>query len=455
MMVETTTEIELRKALDVLENLKSKIFLVEFAGKIGSGKSETAKELQKLIETKVKDGRDYVQFDFMYEEVGAPVEDFYKGQSSPAVIEETICGNRMRKLSEAVCNMDKRLKGNGIGVIISDRSIPEDIPFIDKLELELPENSDEEKSSLRRVKENVKNLDLAMFDMSPQKFDRIIFELTTPADECVSRIKKRGRSFEGELAEEDLCRLSYDFRGRRDVIRTNNVGISARHLAAVLFIKIARLLGEQKVELVPNISVSVYGIPGSGKTRLVEHLRKIIGEGFGTSFLLDDSEDPFIVKEQKERYENNGGMMSGDQIQEELDKRRIERYKKLTDLHGKHLFVTDIGPLTSEVFRAVTGAKENVRYSNELNSDFNYRLDFLLVPRCKEVVLKKIKERGRDGETSGLTMRYLTEIEAELFKRLEETGVRLTNNYTERDLELNSSIVMETVRYAITWYRGK
>ena len=204
MMVETTTEIELRKALDVLENLKSKIFLVEFAGKIGSGKSETAKELQKLIETKVKDGRDYVQFDFMYEEVGAPVEDFYKGQSSPAVIEETICGNRMRKLSEAVCNMDKRLKGNGIGVIISDRSIPEDIPFIDKLELELPENSDEEKSSLRRVKENVKNLDLAMFDMSPQKFDRIIFELTTPADECVSRIKKRGRSFEGELAEDDL-----------------------------------------------------------------------------------------------------------------------------------------------------------------------------------------------------------------------------------------------------------
>lgn len=426
------------------------ITILEVCGSVGSGKSETVKELEDLIKKSENFGMgDDAEFTFLYEDIrseetAAAIKGFYN-QTMPAVeLERIICSNRIDNYIKAICKKsDKKHR-----FIISDRSIAEDIPFI--MTLRTPES----KKELTNIIENI----YAIYKVFRQWGLNVIqYKLDPGLDICLERIRKRNRPSEREIDKSLLAKLSMWTRVDREF---DNSATDSRETALMLFCAFYRDWFETSDSQLPppKVLVSLYGIPGSGKTTLLRAMEYMLNIP-NAKFIEDISESEDIKEMQKNVYTESPERLAPSGVQLVLDKRRIAMFKEQIDNFTDFVF-TDIGPKTSEIFRKVTDCEPDNTYDNALSENFDIFLNVVISPRDMETAISHIKSRGRPGEEQGLNEVYLGKLWDEIghlncgsyHSGKPVYTVSDINYYNQNSLYNIFDNVMWELRHAITFY---
>lgn len=445
------------------------VFLFEFAGPIGAGKSETCKEVFDLFNEMRIPQRGWrirsLEEDIYSKSTKSAIDNFYSGKSdSPSELEKTICSTRLQMLIDRLL-LHKQLD-DGPRIILSDRAFEEDIVFIDNLLAN--ETRENEIKRLNNIKDNIKQFAEELNDINSAVIHYVIY-LNPGLTEALNRIKKRGRPSEQQLNSISLCRLTSDplktFAG--NVLTYGNKDISARETATLLA---NIILGEINsygtyAELPsPNILLSAYGVPGSGKTSLIRRLHSnLIGFAHEFMVFLDDSDSEEIVEKQKLVYEESTKCLTPEEMQQYIDERRIKGFRELLrNSNGSSLMLTDIGPQTSNIFRSTNDLKSDSKYLMQLEGNYDVFINAIVFPdlestswhRCR----KAIKERGRPGEYEWFTEERLECINVairqmvQIDERENVFNVELDNLYTEESLEKMFHQTMEGLRNALIGY---
>lgn len=445
------------------------MFLFEFAGAIGSGKTVTSEITVEFLK-RCKSRRDYkiltLNEDITSEGNKKAIEDFYAGNSNDADLETVICGNRMKSLIEVlnyaleVANDEKRLV-----IIVSDRAIEEDLTFINNLLIKHRFDGDRTISNrLQTICENIETfVNNIQNDMS-----RVIHEivyLKPDLKTALSRIRKRGRPSEKQISKELLKSLTTDpveFAGNVKIINNNFLTeretalLAFRHIRALCDFFMYSLRRGRRLE---KVLISFYGVPGSGKTYLVNSVTEMIKEvsGFTPTRVLDDSDSKEIVDAQNEVYTDTSDKLTPDEMQNWIDKRRIKNFESAV-LNGlSSLVFTDVGSQTSIIFRKTSGCV-NVDEKNDYakwfdKSDvFDSFVNVVVTPKTGGLaeVRNHIKERGRPGEYEYFTEERLCKIDKEINNYVKnDNTVHVENDYTEECVMEVFHKVMESVINAI------
>lgn len=427
------------------------ITILEVCGAVGSGKSETVKELEDLIKKSENFGMgEDAEFTFLYEDIqseetAAAIKGFYN-QTMPAVeLERIICSNRIDNYINAICKKSDHKKYR---FIISDRSIVEDIPFI--MTLITPE-------SRKELTNIIRNVDAIYNVFRRWGLNVIKYKLDPGLDICLERIRKRNRPSEGEIDKNLLAKLSMWTRVDREF---DNSSTNPEETALMLFNAFYRDWFETSDSQLPppKVLVSLYGIPGSGKTTLLRAMEYMLNIP-NAKFIEDISESEDIKEMQKKVYTESPERMTPSEVQLVLDKRRINMFKEQIDNFTDFVF-TDIGPKTSEIFRRVTNCERDDTYDKALSENFDIFLNVVISPRNIIDAINHIKSRGRPGEEQGLNEIYLRKLWDEIGRLDCEryhngkpvyTWVDI-NYYNQNSLYNLFDNVMRELRHAITFY---
>lgn len=452
-------DFDLREAnnFEKLLNKKS-IYLFEFAGPIGSGKSSTANELVKLIKecgifSKENVNVVLVQEDITSDKTRTAIEDFYtSGKKDFSELENIICGERIKTLIKTI-NEVKSSDYNR-NVIISDRSIVEDIKFIDSLMSKCDDKN--EIKALRTIKNNIKSF----IKVLQNTVKCNIVYLDCGLEKAIERIAKRGRPKESQIDEKKLKELTTDvnclnYGVTPFVIKNKNM--SAEDCALVSLCLIGRIVLKKHT----YILVSFYGVPGSGKSHFVSKLGDYLTEKHCEE-VLDRSEDARMVEEQRKIYEKDKGNLSPDDIQDLIDDIRKSQFRSAYYHRYDKFVVTDVGPMTSEVFRNFTKCKEDDSYIKETEEGYNIFINVVVNPYG---VREHIKLRNRPGEYEYFTDERLYGIRSEIEDCLNSlpngfdenknkyyTYVCCENSYNKECTNIMIKNVMETIKNAIIGY---
>ena len=466
MKIDATLE---KSFCDLIPNLITSgmpVFLFEFAGVIGSGKTVTSEitvEFLKRCESCRNCKILALNEDITSEGNKKAIEDFYAGNSNDADLENVICGNRMKSLIETlnyaleVSNDEKRLV-----IIVSDRAIEEDLTFINNLLIK--HRFDDDRTISNRLQTICENIETFVNDIQNDK-SRVIHEviyLKPDLETAISRIRKRGRPSEQQISKELLKSLTTDpweFAGHAEII--NNTFLTERECALLSFRHIRALCDFFMFSLIRNrrsfrkVLISFYGVPGSGKTYLVNRITEMIKEvsGFTLTKVLDDSDSKEMVDAQNEVYTDTSEKLTPDEMQNWIDRRRIDSFESAI-LNGlSSLVFTDVGSQTSIVFRKTSGCV-NVDEKNDYakwfdeSGVFDSFVNVVVAPKSGGLaeVRNHIKERGRPGEYEYFTEERLSEIDKEInnYVRNDNT-IHVENDYTEECVMDVFHKVMESI----------
>lgn len=384
------------------------IYLFEFAGSIGSGKSDSSEELAKVLKSA---NIEFVELreDIISNDTKQAIDDFYSGKSkSPSELERIICGRRMQMLLDV---FDEHKKNDSKAtVIVSDRAVIEDIRFI--LSLMNRTEDQDELNKLGNIVSNIQKFAGALDDITSAVMHTIYY-LDCDIPTALERIERRGRPNEKQIDARLLLSLTTpaDDCVCRNVVKIDNCKISARNVATISAVDLlSRILDYDQ-----KILVSFYGVPGCGKTFAVKYARKMFGEDSSfwkehCGMVIDDSDEDYIKEVQRKVYEDDIRKLTPDDIQEFIDKRRIKQFSEERKCDG--IVFTDIGPETSNVFRRTTACKQDFSYRDALEKQFKHFVNVILIPKDENfnVVRNHIKERGRPGEYQWFTVDRLNEI---------------------------------------------
>lgn len=420
------------------------IYLFEFGGAIGSGKSETAKEVMPFLLKHLcgeKHGLRSGGFNVveLREDINSDanikaIDDFYKGGgSSPSELERQICGRRLQMLLDVIKDHKENHDIRPL-IILSDRCIEDDLLFIKEL-LNKQDVSLYEKERLRTIHDNI-----STFVVGMNVFDSAIFHTTIYlepyTDIALERIRKRGRPNEQQIDKATLWRLTGESGALicQDVVSIDNGHITSTETATITIYEILK-----RLNLAPRILISLYGIPGAGKSYMAKAFGRLLSvvnpatmiKTFAT--VLDESEQSDIVEEQRKIYEDEHYRMSADEIQNWIDNRRLRRFQEI-DVENYPLVITDIGPKTSQIFRNVTKCVgPDFGYATTVSAMFDVRLNVVVHPEGIDVVRRHIAERGRPGEYEYFTEARLRRIDEEIHECICVTLVHIAaiNRYDE------------------------
>jgi len=465
----TKPKSDFKRYIPQVQDTYHPVFLFEFAGPIGAGKSETCRELFNLFE-EMKIPYTGFRFNHLEEDIYSEstkkaIDDFYSGKSdSPSELEKTICSNRLQMLINKL--LYHKQADDGPRIVLSDRAFEEDIVFIDNLLAN--ETRENEIERLNNIKSNIKEFARGLDEFDSAVIHYVIY-LDPGLSEALRRIKKRGRPNEQQLNFISLGRLTSDplrtFAGT--VLPFGNKDISARETATLLaniILDEINSYGTYAELPSPKVLLSAYGVPGSGKTSLIRKLHSnLIGFSHEFEVFLDDSDSDEIVEKQKLVYEESTKCLTPEEMQKYIDKRRIEGFRRL--LKGSNsllLMLTDIGPQTSNIFRSTNGLKLDTEYLMELEGNHDVFVNAIIFPdlestswyRCR----KAIKERGRPGECEWFTEERLERINVAIRQMVQTDerknvfNVELDNIYTEESLEEMFRQTMEGLRNALIRY---
>lgn len=471
MKIDTTLD---KSFCDLMPNLRTSgmpVFLFEFAGAIGSGKTVTSEITVEFLK-RCKSCEDYkiltLNEDITSESNKKAIEDFYAGSSNDADLETVICGNRMKSLIEVLnyaleaANDEKRLV-----IIVSDRAIEEDLTFINNLLIK--HRFDDDRTISNRLQMICENIETFVNDIQNDK-SRVIHEiiyLKPDLETAINRIRKRGRPSEQQISKELLKSLTTDpceFYGPKKII--NNNFLTERECALLAFIHIRAMCHFFMFSLLRNerslkkVLVSFYGVPGSGKTYLVNRITKMIKEasGFTPTKVLDDSDCKEMVDAQNEVYTDASQKLTPDEMQNWIDERRIDKFESAVSNGLSSLVFTDVGSQTSIVFRKTSGCvnvDEKNDYANWFDKSgvFDIFINVVVSPKTGGLaeVRNHIKERGRPGEYEYFTEERLCEIDKEINNYVRDNNtVHVENDYTEECVMDVFHKVMESIINATT-----
>lgn len=426
------------------------ITILEICGAVGSGKSETVKELEILVNKSENFGMgDDAEFTFLYEDIQseetkAAIKGFYNHTMPAVELERIICSNRINNYINAIHRKsDKKHR-----FIISDRSILEDIPFIKTLITE------DNRSELTNIIDNINEI----YNVFGRWGLNVIkYKLDPGLDICLERIRKRNRPSEKEINKDLLWRLSLGIPVKREF---DNSATNPEETALMLFCAFYRDWFEMSDSQLPppKVLVSLYGIPGSGKTTLLRAMEYMLSIP-NAKFIEDISESEDIKEMQKNVYTENPERMTPSEVQLVLDKRRIAMFEEQVDDETDFVF-TDIGPKTSEIFRRVTNCELDDTYDKTLSENFDMFLNVVLSPESLESVVERIKMRGRPGEEEGLNTIYLGKLWDEIghlncgsyHNGKPKHTINDTNYYNTESLYNIFDNIMWELRHAITFY---
>lgn len=384
------------------------IYLFEFAGPIGSGKSDSAAELADILKIA------HVEFvelreDIISNDTKRAIDDFYSGKSkSPSELERIICGRRMQMLLD-VFNKHKK-RDDRVTVIVSDRAVIEDIRFIRALMAKTEDPN--ELCKLSNIVSNIQKFANAADDVTSAVMHTIYY-LDCGIPTALKRIKTRGRPSEQQINERLLSSLTTapDNCVCRNVVKIDNAEISARSVATIAAVDLL----SKVLDTAPKILVSFYGVPGCGKTFAVKYARKMFGEDSHfwkehCGMVIDDSDEDYIKEVQRKVYEDDIRKLTPNEIQKFIDDRRIKQFEEIQNCDG--IVFTDIGPETSNIFRRTTYCIKDGEYKATLEKQFCYLVNMIITPENGDfnVVRTHIKERGRPGEYNWFTVARLKEI---------------------------------------------
>lgn len=378
------------------------IYLFEFAGSIGSGKSDSAAELANILnDAHIK----FVELreDIISNDTKRAIDDFYSGRSkSPSELERIICGRRMQMLLDA---LDKHKRNDDREtVIISDRAVIEDIRFVRSL-MNRTEDPNE-LCKLSNIVSNIQKFANAVDDVTSAVMHTIYY-LDCGIPTALERIKMRGRPNEKQIDARLLSSLTTpsDNCVCRNVVKIDNSKISARDVATITAVDLLNRILDAPLKTL----VSFYGVPGCGKTFAVKYAREMLGREH-CDCVIDDSDEAYIKEVQRKVYEDDIRKLTPDEIQKFIDERRIKQFNGAANCDG--IVFTDIGPETSNIFRYTTECLSDSGYREALEKQFKYFVNVILIPKNENfnVVRNHIKERGRPGEYNWFTVNRLGEI---------------------------------------------
>lgn len=439
------------------------IFLVEIAGAIGSGKSETVNELRKIFNVTEESGElfenfgiTYIYEDIVSDKTTSAIRSFYEGGMAGDELENIICSARINNLLTTLWN----LSDDRPWLVISDRSIEEDCPFIDDL------HKKTEDCYTRVNLQHIKNL-IKCFVQQMSRIDSAIVHcvmyLETNPEEALNRIRKRGRPSESQIDIQRLVELTLPINDVQagTVCSINNTNMSAKYTALTGYMLICQWLEHfGALDDIPKLLVSFYGVPGVGKTTLMNEVWSKLS--YCADKIQDRSDEPAMMEEQRKVYEQNYDKMTPDEIQILIDRRRLCDYHNVCvsrqRMNGGPVplfFITDVGPYTSYIFRNVTGCKQDDTYEKETKKYFTRFLNVVVQPKHGDLslVVEAIKQRGRPGEISGLNTEYLQRVSDEIDFTMCDV-VRVENDYTQDAKQLMTQIVMEAIYDAIVGNRS-
>jgi deoxyadenosine/deoxycytidine kinase len=467
---------------------KPMVYLFEFAGAIGSGKTATAEAVSELIdECGIR--KNYVVInifeDIVDDDNKKAIEDFYaSGSQDDGELENTICSKRIRTLISALnvaLNCDQKT------IIISDRSVEEDIVFINKLLTKHKEDSDQEISDkLYTIRTNIETFLSDINEFKSRVIHKIIY-LDPGLDNAIKRIRHRGRPSEQQISYELLDTLTIGPKGfsKGDVHIIENANFDIKETALMAYERIIwELSTPNEIHHLPlhKMLVSFYGVPGSGKTHFLKELETKLSQfsfknGCDPDFdavVKDESDEADIVEAQRKVYESDDNPMSPDKMQSWIDKRRIADFEACKDDHFCAFTFTDVGPLTSVVFRNSTDCvnkNENNHYAkwfvNADGGDFDIFVNVVVEPtEGLSEVRRHIKDRGRPGEYEYFTEEKLDQIQELIREQINKQPngtpeeydgtyhamVVCENDYSNASVDKMFHAVMETIRNAVIGY---
>lgn len=464
-------EIDLTKTMDMstlvprVWNTKYPIYLLEFGGAIGAGKSETAEEVYMML--KGLGGTGKYDIRILREDIQSAankkaIDDFYNGNGSPVELERQICGSRLEMLLKTIeshpdtCSL----------IIVSDRAIEDDLVFIRSI-LRTKVMSENEKSELAAIVDNISEFVRELDEMDSAIMHTTIYLEPTP-EEALARIRKRGRPNEQQIDKATLRRLT----GESDkLICKDVVSIDNSDLTVLETGTLSALVLWNRLDIIDNVLVSVYGVPGVGKSKLASVLTGWLQmcEPRNMNSLIvgvpDRSDDEDIKAEQSLVYEGHtGAAMSPDSMQNWIDNRRLGDFESSRSFYPSALLtITDVGPRTSEVFCKATGcSEEHSGYREWFRNQYHKYLNVVVQPAAGGYrnVREHIKERGRPGEYEYFTEERLQEIGVLISVRMEEvkfdtnwTTVFTTNGYTKATLSSMFRDVMKALHALIRYTR--
>ena len=442
---------------DYLPKLKSgggKIHLFEFAGAIGSGKTATTESVVEMM-TAVGIPVTKLNEDILSEDNKKAIDDFYaSGSNDDGELENTICGNRIKMLINA---LNVALNCDDDHIIVSDRAVEEDLSFINML-IKKHKNSDNDTEVLDKlytVRANI-CLFLSNINETGSRVDHHIVYLNPGLYKALDRIRRRGRPSEQQMDVKTLRELTkspYSFRlGKVHII--DNSYLNVKETAFVAFEEIGnKVFGKRD-----RILVSMYGVPGSGKTYMAKEFCKNMPKFYDDLcvMVLDRSDESEMEEEQRKVYEGEKGALGNDDMQDFIDKRRTDSFVKAIGDGSPLITVTDVGPLTSQIFRKFYGSKEDDSYKNFLTNSLGFNICLNVVIKAvggMNEVRKHIDKRGRPGEYQYFTACRLGEI-SDIITEQVLFGTNMVticeNDYSEVSGEKMFHVIMETIINAVT-----
>lgn len=453
------------------------IYLFEFAGAIGAGKTATADATVELMHQCGLDKKFrifHINEDIQSNDNKKAIDDFYneKSESSDADLENTICGKRIQNLID-VLNVAGSTENELPAIIISDRSVEEDVKFICNL---IEKNGDCGVSDkLYAIKQNIYTFLRNINDFESRVIHKVLY-LWPGLEEALNRIRRRGRPNEQQINYDTLSKLTTfpeDF-SYGVIFDINNSELDIEEAALMSYERIiweiaAPLDNDESENKVPlhKVLVSFYGVPGSGKSYFLKELHAKLSvfsfeEGCYPDFcatVFDQSDGPHIEEEQRKIYENEDLAMTADDMQDWIDDRRIAAFDELEGDHFSAFIFTDVGPLTSVIFRRVTGCinvDEDNEYAKWFSCGNSHRYDIhinVVVEPSGDLdeVRQHIKERGRPGEYEYFTVEKLEEIDGEI-EQFVKNPLVVSNDYSQSSVEEMFHKVMGAIRNAVIGY---
>lgn len=438
----------LTEKLDLAQNLyvrgyKNEVYIFEFAGPIGSGKTSTADALYELL-LECKFDKLFnlykINEDITSDKTKSAIDKFYSGPRTVEAAEElenVICGTRIENLLNVLLSLDDSVPS----IIISDRSLEEDIKFISNLEYELGPSA-----GLYNIRNNIENL---LYDIE-KTFRLNILRLNCGLNVALSRIRKRGRPSEQQISLDLLEEVTTEHFVYGKVTNIVNDEIDAYETAFAAFVRLCKTVHIDT--MLPRTLVSFYGVPGVGKTTFVKSLRKLLP--FFVEELCDASEDDEIINEQEKVYTNNSEAMTPDHIQRCIDERRIRQFSSM--FCGEMvpwITFTDIGPTTARIFKRTTGCEDTSDvYFHWFDGRFEIFLNVVISPTNGiRDVQEHIIKRGRPGELGYFTGERLEALEREIDNSV-YINLAVKNDYTSEVITETSHSVIGMLRNAIVRY---
>lgn len=403
--------------------------LFEMCGAIGCGKTAIVKGMEKLyndivsshkrLPERLQSELHLPKIRFVYEDVTSDaclsaIESYYNGTISSVQMEGIITQKHIANLLDQMDGIDHN------EVIISDRSIIEDLLFIDEL-YKQGRVEPLDSPAMEAIADNVKSVARALNQQWSRSW-RIL--INTPIDECLRRISKRGRPFEGSINADTLKPLVLP-REFCNLITNFDPSLSETACATAMFIEIINFVRActrsslrdiaevQPTTFIPKTLISLYGIPGVGKTFILKAIENLFDR-------VSWPEAPIIYdgSDSKPRLDLMNAVYGGAEIPPNVVQYQIdnERYKSMASkVNLNHFLFTDVGSETSNIFTKVNNCSPpcimppNLTYSDAVKSMFGKELNINLHSGMEDV-LKRINMRGRHNEYKGLTVGYLGEI---------------------------------------------